>query len=135
MTIGYVVRKGTTYLCTPCPYKGEDKFGIITKVGSAACRACECNKGVDKEKQEVECAYKHKTEVKKMTMNITGDAGIDAILSRTLNSPAAKLKEAWKKDKNTILRFLDGNKDIPTAVVDALLMRVNTLSDYIEELE
>jgi len=70
-----------------------------------------------------------------MTMEITGNAGIDAVLNGTLNPPAARIRELYKTDKNTILRFLDGNKDIPTAVIDALLMRVNTLTDYIKELE
>jgi hypothetical protein len=70
-----------------------------------------------------------------MTMQITGNTEIDAVLNGTLNPPAVRMKEIYKNDKKTILEFLDDNKDIPAAVLDALLMRVKTLSDYLEILD
>jgi len=70
-----------------------------------------------------------------MTMNITGNTEIDAVLNNTLTPPAVRMRETYTNDKITILEFLDNNKDIPTAVLDALLMRVNTLTDYLKILE
>jgi len=70
-----------------------------------------------------------------MTMQITGNAEIDAVLNGTLTPPAVRLKETYGKDKIAILEFLDNNKDLPTAVEDALLMRVDTITEHLKILD
>jgi len=70
-----------------------------------------------------------------MTMNITGNTEIDAVLNNILTPPEVRMRETYTNDKITILEFLDNNKDLPVAVVDALLMRVNTLTDYLKILD
>ena len=46
-----------------------------------------------------------------------------------------KLAESYSKDKAVISEFLDSRHDLPSAVIDALLMRLVTLADFIKLLD
>jgi len=75
-----------------------------------------------------------------MTMKITGNTEIDAILNGTLNPPMTKdeslnkLLEIYKEDEKTVSEFLD-NHDLPRAVKMALLLNLRDILKFIEFLE
>ena len=46
-----------------------------------------------------------------------------------------KILQTFENEKISILDFLEKNKNLPGAVRDALLMRLVTLSEYIELLD
>jgi len=53
-------------------------------------------------------------------MTITGNAEIDAI---------------WKRDEAVISEFLDNTRDLPSAVVEALCLRIGELREFIKMMD
>lgn len=49
------------YVCvTDCPHNMKNEYGVIIKVGSVKCEACEYHTGISSSNTRVVCRYKPK---------------------------------------------------------------------------